>query len=448
MVSRALLGFQVQNVTCIQRRGIGNVYRAVMTLADIGDLLKGNHVRYAPKYQRGFKPRPDDWDESLYDELLPINDKRLQLDWNRASQIAIKYLQGRLYNSDLTWNARKVHSELEYVKYEAATESLLIDFKKTAVTIPDSGHRHLAYFLLCQWFADDGSIPAQVKVDEVPVSYDQIQHLMADFDPDKEFVYCEIFSLTAEREGFLYDEFNVDQKKPSTTVAIELNPGKNPSRRFIYALMDTSRLFDRREIECRNSSIGSKSRKLTTNATLEAAVRPMKQRLSQLEGKPEWDDLLGFVALFFEEWAAAFPAWRPEASADERHELRKRSFALANVLMYPLFKLAFRLWEEYNRQGTDWRTDRNWKAVIDRLAGYVPVDSEMELGCKVRVMDRANREWMGRIVLIKEDEDGTRKESVTNTRPSQDSAYDYLCKVAGLEPSTGAGGRRKQKAPV
>ena len=50
--------------------------------------------------------------------------------------------------------------------------------------------------------------------------------------------------------------------------------------------MGTSRIFSRDGVETRGNTIGSKSRKLTTNSTLEGSVRPMQKQLAALEKDP------------------------------------------------------------------------------------------------------------------------------------------------------------------
>src|SRR5947208_2891147 len=87
----------LENVTQIERRGIGKVSRAIIDLRTLHTVLRSSTVLYSPKYQRGFKVAQDDIDVSKYDQLYPINSVELQIDDRRCSAIAIKYLKGELY---------------------------------------------------------------------------------------------------------------------------------------------------------------------------------------------------------------------------------------------------------------------------------------------------------------------------------------------------------------
>ena len=165
-------------------------------------------------------------------------------------------------------------------------------------------------------------------------------------------------------EGRLYDEFNADSKPPARAVAIDLNQQKTPTRRFAYALMDRCSIFSRDEVETRANTIGSKSRKLTTNSTLEGAVRPIRSKLVAQKDKGSYQDLLDFTCAFFEEWGRHFPAFQPNTTAEERHRLREQSFALSNVMMFPLFQLVYDLWSGYHESKKEWKGDKAWKDTV------------------------------------------------------------------------------------
>src|SRR5919201_1321457 len=104
MPSQLTSANQLSDVTMIERRGIGPVYRATLSLEDLYSAMRRAVIRYSPRYQRGFK----NWAEASEDDLnllLPIHDDKLQIQTERAEMMAVKYLQGRLYSAHITWNA-------------------------------------------------------------------------------------------------------------------------------------------------------------------------------------------------------------------------------------------------------------------------------------------------------------------------------------------------------
>jgi hypothetical protein len=433
---------RLEGVTGILRRGVGMVYRAIVSVGDLAGFMRRSVVRYSPKYQRGFKKSLGDVEELRYAQLLPIDHPDLQLDPARASVMAVKFLQGRLYTSHVTWNARQEPGNPE-PNFEESNGILTLEH---TLTIPDTGHRHLAYFLLDRWKVDNSTIPEEVNVDGSPVSEDEIRGLLQRFDPAKELVYVEIFNVPAKGEGLLYDEFNADLKPPSTAVALDLNPEKTPSRRFMAALMKRSKIFSRDEVETRRNTIGNKSRKLTTNATIEGALRPMTADLAKLEGSPTtYEDLLSFVAAFFEEFARNYKAWQPNATAEERHSFRAGSFALSNIMMHPLMRLAFDLWNDYQDRGVDWQRDNAWRDVVTRISGRTTTtDPDGGAQWQGQVFDRKNPDWKSRIVIRTFDENGNPGWSLSSTRQTREAAYQYLREVAKLGPL----GKEKKKKRV
>ncbi|MBV9108759.1 MAG: hypothetical protein JO306_05100, partial [Gemmatimonadetes bacterium] len=249
---------KLQNVTRILRPGIGPVYRAVVSLADLAQFLRRATLRYSPLYQRGFKTALVDVDDWKYRNLLPLDHPDLQIKPERARAMAVKFLQGNLFTCSLVWNARKSDGQSEPT-YDEKTSTLLVE---SVLTIPDTAHRHLAYFELVHWHEDPNSIPVQVNVNDIPVGEDEIRRLLLDFDPEDQYVHVDVYTLEAQQEGWLYDEFNADAKPPSTAVELDLNQSKTPARRFTYRLMARSPIFNREEVETRRNTIGSKSRKL------------------------------------------------------------------------------------------------------------------------------------------------------------------------------------------
>jgi DNA-sulfur modification-associated len=446
---------EVTNVTAIQRPGVGYIYRAVITIGLLYQALRDSVIRYAPRYQRGFRRSQEDIPEADYDLLLPINDERLQLDLRRAQAMAVKFLIAlngdprgkRLFTSFVVWNARRDEGRPEPKLHEDGTLEL-----RTVLTVPDTGHRHLAYFLLGSWKHQETSIPDEVTIDEGDVvSRAEIEKCLENFDPDDpttSSLFVDIYSLDAEQEGWLYDEFNADAKPPAGAVAIDLNQQKTPSRRFVYRLMERSPIFDRTQVETRANTIGSRSRKLTTNATMESAVRPYSKRLVKLEqdGTGAYDDLINFFAAFFSEWANHFPAFGPDASGDQRQAFRGESFALSNIMFFPLFRLVFELWEKYHGK-VEWTTQDEWRDAIARLAAKVTATDPEDPAKKIKVdfMSRENPDWQGRILVRKFNSNGEFTGwSLSSTRQTRDAAFHQLVKQArvSLPQRASAKGRR------
>jgi hypothetical protein len=444
---------EVTGVTAIIRPGVGAIYRAIITIGMLYEVLRDSVVRYAPKYQRGFNRGAEDVPEADYELLLPINDERLKIEPRRAQAMAVKFLMAltgdkrgkKLFTSFVVWNARSGEGRPE-PKLTGDTLEL-----RTVITVPDTGHRHLAYFLLGSWKAEETSIPDEVTIDEGDVvTAAEIKKWLADFDPydpETSSLYVDIYNLDPEQEGWLYDEFNADAKPPAGAVAIDLNHQKTPSRRFVYRLMERSPIFARTEVETRANTIGSKSRKLTTNSTMESAVRPRSRDLARLErdGTGAYDDLLSFTAAFFAEWANHFPAYRPEAGGDERRAMRDDSFALSNIMFFPLFKLIFELWDKYHADGTDWTKENEWRDAIAHLAAKVGSEDPKNPGKTIKVpfMSRDNAEWQGKILIKKFDSNGVHTGwSLSSTRQTRDAAFHAIVKQAKVSlPAKATRGR-------
>lgn len=435
---------RLKNVDRIERPGIGHVYRAVLPIADVYTMLHESRIRYAPRYQRGYRKGLVDVEEERFDELLPLSHPDLEISEDRANEMAVKLLQGNLFSAHLSWNARKRSAD-DIPDYDPIKRTLTID---SVLAVPDTAHRHRAYYRVIQWHKNRASVPEEVMVGDRPVSEDDIRELLETFDPDKVQVFVDIYNLTPEDEGRLFDEFNSDAKSPSTAVGIDLNPEKTPSRKFVYALMKVSEIFARPEIETRSNTIGSKSRKVTTVATLEASVRPMKRTLAELEKDQEaYDDLVEFAAAFFGEYATHYPELQPNGTAEARNQLRDRSFALSNIIMFPLFRIIFDLWERFEDDGLDWRKENGWKEVVTKLTGTITSDVDAEYfekkgrdvkkveiskGDRVNVMSRHNPAWRGKILIEGEDKEGRTVWSLSSTRQTRQAAYNYLRQIAGL----------------
>jgi hypothetical protein len=85
-----------------------------VTIDQLYEALRDSTIRYAPKYQRGFRRSQEDIPEADYHLLLPITDERLQLDLRRAQAMGVKFLMAlngdkrgkHLFTSFVVWNAR------------------------------------------------------------------------------------------------------------------------------------------------------------------------------------------------------------------------------------------------------------------------------------------------------------------------------------------------------
>jgi hypothetical protein len=447
----------IDSVDRIWRPRIGYVYKGRISIGDLAVALMEGDIKYAPKYQRGQKQGDDnDFDANT---LLDITNDKLDIQHRRAEAMAAKYVMGLLhaerefYNPDIIWNARKEEEDHQQVEYSTSKRTLTVH---STITIPDSAHRHYCYYLLYRWHKDPDTIPDQVTVaeDGSAVDGDDIREQLQKFDPsdeDKSSAFVTIFNVPANWEGRLFDEYNVEGKKPGSGAAIDMYSDKTATRRFVDALMKKCPIFERSEVEMRAGTIGTASRKITTVSTLDAAIKPFQKRLLELEKKNPYDDLIDFFSHFYAEWAVHYPEFQPTASGKARQELRAKSFAMANIMFFPMFRLAFELWRKYAKEGTDWKSATEWRDALARLAGEVPVldanGKTVITGGKpetVPVMARdytdedgnlveGNANWHGKILVQQFDQTGgPRGWSLSSTRQTRDAAYHYLVKVAGL----------------
>ncbi len=271
--------------------------------------------------------------------------------------------------------------------------------------------------------------------------------LLAKFDPFDEENACmfvTIFNITPMFEGRLFDEYNVEGKRPTVGAAIDMHPNKTASRKFVMALIKQCPIFDREEIEIRASTIAKASRKLTTLATLDSAIKPFQKQLLEVQkDKAKYADLVNFFSHFYTEWASLYPEFKPTASGKSRQLLRERSFAMSNIMYFPIFRLAFELWQKYAMSGTDWRSENEWKDALAKLAGNVKTRREGK-SVTVTLMARdhydedgnlveGNPDWHGKILIQQFDQTGKPNGwSLSSTRQTRDAAYHYLVQKAGL----------------
>lgn len=439
----------IEDVHRIKRPGIGHVYVGRISIGDLAEALADGDLRYAPKYQRGMKQSDDNYFDS--ETLLEITNERLEIQVKRAEAMAAKYLialgddpERVLFNPDVIWNAR--YDPERQPEYDAKQRVLTV---RTTITIPDSAHRHYAYYLLWKWAANPESIPEDITLsadDGESISSGDLEKLIQNFDPfddEESAVLVQVFNVSKEREGWLFDEYNVEGKRPSNAASIDMFSDKTASRRFVMALMERCAIFDRNEVEVRSNTIAPASRKLTTIATLDAAIKPYSKRLLVLEkDKRKHADLVDFFVHFYAEIATHIPEFQPTASGKARQDLRKRSFAIANIIYFPLFRLAFDLWEKYSQGGIDWRTEQEWRDGIARITGKTKVTQEDGSVIEVPVMARdsdepgwtGNPAWQGKILTQKFDSQGQAQGwSLSSTRQTRDAAFHYLAQVAGVD---------------
>jgi hypothetical protein len=162
----------------------------------------------------------------------------------------------------------------------------------------------------------------------------------------------------------------------------------------------------------------SLARKIATLGTLDSAVRPFQKelRLIQLD-KPKYTDLKDFFSHFYTEWATHYTEFQPTASGKARQDLRETSFAMANIMYFPMFRLAFELWKKYTKAGDDWRSRTEWKDALAKIAGKVTTKDRDGKTVAVPVMARdhtnekgdfvpGNPDWQGKILVQQFDPSG------------------------------------------
>lgn len=423
----------LSNVDHYNRPGLGNFYQGKLPLSDLYKSLVKGDVRYAPKYQKGFRnSRGEDLPDAHYEQLYQIWDERLDISHERAREMACKFLMGIFFNVELVWNARTDHHLFELPKYFADKRQLSLD---SLLTIPDTGHRHQAYYLLVDWYYNPHKIPKSVTVNESPISKEEISELYdkVDFDPEKYSASITVFCLPTAIEGKIFNERNRNPVKPTNGIQIALDPQSTPVRRFLYKLMNNCPIISEKELEMRRSNIGNKSRKLVPVSALESALKPLKKKLFSLEKDPQLHlQLVQFTSEFIKEWASYYPEMQPGAPGEKRQHFRETSFAFSNIIIFPLFEISFNLWSLYNEYSINWRSDPNWKTLLAKLHGTVEVIQKDGKKAKVPVMSRENPQWQGVIIARTMDKKGNEKWTLQNNRITQKSAFQYLSQTGGL----------------
>ncbi len=434
----------IKPVYRIIRRGVGDVYYGSYPILRLHEAMKNGLVRYAPKYQRGFKRKHEDEDpNSLYD----INNPALDIKAKRAASIAAKYLLGlsdapiegntRLFNTDIVWNARSGEG-YDKPNYNEEDGSVTV---YSNITIPDSGHRHYAYYLMMKWWiahkeGKDTKIPRKITLakghDILGV---EVEDLLDKFDPsnfEEHSVLVKIYNLHASDEGKFFDELNMEAKKVSTAAAIRNNPESSPATKFATALKDRSTVLSEEQIEMNYNTVSKTSDKLISIAAMVAAAAPFAKELQETQRKSPkgYNDLIDFFCAYYEEWSIHYPVFAPEASLEERQLARDTSYATTNIMVYPMFKLAFEMWDHYHKRGLDWREENGWKDALESWSNdieeYDPFTGE---DVRASVMSKDNAGWKGKIVMrkIKGDEIIYTLNSTSSTRKA---AEEYLRSIA------------------
>ena len=142
----------------------------------------------------------------------------------------------------------------------------------------------------------------------------------------------------------------------------------------------------------------------------------------------QYDDLISFFYAFYSEWGSHYSAFMPKATLADRQKLREETFASSNIMFFPMFRLAFEIWEKYQQEKIDWRKSSEWKTGLAKLAGTIAKN-----GKKIGVMSRENSDWHGKI-LIETFNKKTGKPtgwSLSSTRQTRDAAYAYLKDLFG-----------------
>src|SRR5205809_1120803 len=177
-MSKLAAPITLDDVMRVRRRGMPFVYRATLAIQEVYKAVQRGKIKYSPVYQRGYKRalldslKPDEWKR-----LLELSNPRLDLDAKKAMAMAVKYLQGRLYTSHVTWNVRDVRGAGE-PSYDEKQRKLKLD--DVDITVPDTAHRHLAYYYLGLWKAEPQEIPTVVEVDYKLVERKKIVEMLKD----------------------------------------------------------------------------------------------------------------------------------------------------------------------------------------------------------------------------------------------------------------------------
>lgn len=411
----------IKNVDYCQNPGNG-VYKGSITLQEIFDSIRNSHLLYCPATQRGvFDPQnPDHADFTDIDMLLPLAYPSLSLDTQKVHEIAIAFLKGELMNVDIIWNAR-AQQDTPDVFYNQDTRELSIS---GVITIPDSAHRHKAYYTIFKWKNDPESIPTKISISASgqTITQQQINQLLLNFDPlSRRFLT--VYNVVAQEESRIFGQANMHTKKANPSQSARVQNDISPEARLLHKIMTTTHIFQHPEIECNKTTIHKNSRKLVPNSTLLNALKPFRKRIQEYEKKPALlNDLTNFIDNFYIQLSQHYKEISPDATTFERHDSRKESLIISNIMFIVLFKIAIELWEAYHSSGIPWQDNPFLIQLINSFSTNV---SNVDSSIKINLMSKSNPAWIGKII--------NDKHQITNNRLSQQSAYAYLKDVCSLE---------------
>ena len=379
---------QVKGVDRIERVGVGSIYKAVISIKNVYKLLKNNDVKYSPVNQRGFKGKYEageyELSEEMFYELYSITHDNIDVNHERANEMAVKYLMGnaivpsepgaRLFTCDLIWNVRPDDDEEHSVEYDQNNRTLKI---YNPIVIPDTAHRHLAYYTMAKWKRDPNSIPLKVNVQDKDIKQDEIKKKLEDVDfndEDKHSVFLLIYNMTVQMEAQMFCEFNEDQKKVAKAKGIFLKPDKTSARRFFcFGVMrkdsDEDHIFSKNQVEEHVTNVPVKSKKLTTTSTMVGALEQFIPKLNDLEkDKKDLNNAVEFFKEFFTEWARLHDGMPVGSTTQQRQVFRARSYASANIMYHPLVRIWFDFLDEYKEKSIDWRSQKSdWRKKLAKL---------------------------------------------------------------------------------
>jgi hypothetical protein len=414
--------------------GLGYVYEARVSHLQLFRMMERHDVLYSPRYQRGFTQRlGDEPDEKgWFNSLLEVKDERLNISQPRCEEMAVRWLRQDMTNRSIIWNAR-ITPAFPDPKFRSDEKKRYLDVY-SALTVPDSGHRHRALYTLVEWKLDPRSVPDQVIVDRQAVERAELLRLLGQYEPEHCWVNVTIYAVKPDQEGKIFYQANNLSKPAGPSVGYDLNRDQTPETRFITALMGKADIFAETEIERRFTRIGEKSRKATTLSTLVEAAKVMNRTLQQYErsDRAKYDELVAFVDTFFQEFAQHYPAWLSNASTADRQAARQHSYAMTNVMVHALFRLAYTLFENMDSASVDWRKDVAWKASVAKMAAKITITDK---GKKLVVdpFSKDNPAWRGKILVQGFDRKSRRQTwGISNTRQTRQAAYTYVLSLAGL----------------
>ncbi|NOU99491.1 DNA sulfur modification protein DndB [Paenibacillus planticolens] len=415
------------SIGCVELTNVdylgNNRYKGTIQLKTLYHAMKRPYVMYCPATQRGeYDPENPDYVISAdYNHFHSITYPYLALDESKVNEMTVQYLRNQLYWSDLIWNARVDEDLPTSLEYDENLRTLRI---YSTITMPDSAHRHRAYYRIFEWCKEPEKIPSKVELTQIGVTItrSEIESLLQTFDPNKAESVT-VHHLNPEKEGELFRQLNNTTKKANPAQVIRVNPDMNAVTRTINRLYSQCEVFNRLEIEETRTTIHSKSRKLVPNSTLQEAIKQYAKLLADLETHEPgaYQDLLDCITDFFKRLSQFYPEMKPGADRETRwHSRKMESFIIENVMFHALFKIVFETWKAFNNRSQSWKNDPLFIRIVNGLSKNIRLPDHSF----VNIMSRRNPNWVGRIV--------NHQGRISNNRPSQAAAFDYLSDEIGL----------------